>query len=133
KRFSAPQAFDWRKPFSVSRSTGIRLEEAVLRSSSIRLGSAGLTLMKSEQPGAESRGQTDGLDDASNINIGPDHQTHVRDDKKYFKNQPTYILISLLFQALLNVLRELSVKPPAVTHSYTCHQVSATIPQRNKA
>uniref|UniRef100_A0A1I8GRL6 Uncharacterized protein n=1 Tax=Macrostomum lignano TaxID=282301 RepID=A0A1I8GRL6_9PLAT len=66
--------------------------------------------MKSEQPGAESRGQTDGLDDASNINIGPDHQTHVRDDKKYFKNQPTYINLTFVPSAL-NVLRELSVNP----------------------
>uniref|UniRef100_A0A1I8FID0 Uncharacterized protein n=1 Tax=Macrostomum lignano TaxID=282301 RepID=A0A1I8FID0_9PLAT len=86
---------------AVLRSTGIRLEKAILplrrlltggsgspllkhstgRSGSLlprpTIGSAGLTLMKSEQPGAESRGQTDGLDDASNINIGPDHKTHL--------------------------------------------------------
>uniref|UniRef100_A0A1I8HD77 Coat protein n=1 Tax=Macrostomum lignano TaxID=282301 RepID=A0A1I8HD77_9PLAT len=72
KRFSAPQAFDWRKRFSAPQAFDWKPT----------IGSAGLTLMKSEQPGAESRGQTDGLDDASNINIGPDHQTHVRDDKK---------------------------------------------------
>uniref|UniRef100_A0A1I8IJ07 ANK_REP_REGION domain-containing protein n=1 Tax=Macrostomum lignano TaxID=282301 RepID=A0A1I8IJ07_9PLAT len=79
KRFSAPQAFDWRKRFSAPQAFDWKKRFSAPRPT---IGSAGLTLMKSEQPGAESRGQTDGLDDASNINIGPDHKTHVRDDKK---------------------------------------------------
>uniref|UniRef100_A0A1I8F4L2 Uncharacterized protein n=1 Tax=Macrostomum lignano TaxID=282301 RepID=A0A1I8F4L2_9PLAT len=71
ERFSVPRTSVLRSPGvrleeAVLRSTGIRLEEAVLRSSSIRLEEAfsapqaydwkrRLTLMKSEQPGAESR------------------------------------------------------------------------------
>uniref|UniRef100_A0A1I8FLS6 Uncharacterized protein n=1 Tax=Macrostomum lignano TaxID=282301 RepID=A0A1I8FLS6_9PLAT len=46
--------------------------------------------MKSEQPGAESRGQTDGLDDASNINIGPDHKDASQRAVVHSRTQPAH-------------------------------------------